>query len=277
MRFTTRLTAWLAASLLTLTAFAAAEGDPAAELDAALKRLEGSSYRKREQVFGVMAKAMKGPPMVTEVSGDRTRLVMEMEVPGYGKVKQERIAIGERAAVRMSAPGITAKLEEAKRKMTVSSVKNVLSQLASIAVAMQTGGLSAADLLLKGGSTAMSIKTTAQARSALDQALGSFERWQVVPQDGEEDLPMPMASLSDSGDFMTVEKVSMKDGKSFRYTRRLKAGMPGADAFYSVYFIDAVTGLPVAEETFVQGERMMRAEFFDVGAAIDIELPDCLK
>ena len=256
-----------------------AEHSPAEELDAALKRLEGTTYRKHEQVCGRMAAAMKGPPMVTEVSGDRTRLVAEMEIPGHGKIRQERITVGERAAVRVSAPAISQKLESAKRKMTVASARSILSQLASVAMALQTGGLSAADLLLQGASTAMSIKTTAQAKAALDQASESFDRWQLVKEDVEEDdlsFPAP-SSGTDANEFMTVEKQQSKDAKVIRYTRRMKETMPGAGAFYSVYFVDSATGLLMAEETFVQGERIMRAEYADIGAPIEIELPECLK
>ncbi len=101
--------------------------------------------------------------------------------------------------------------------------------------------------------------------------------WQLASEDEEEDVPFATETMSDSGEFMSVQKEQLKDGKTVRYTRRLKAGMPGADAVYSVHFVDVKTRLPVAEETFVQGERIMRAEYFDVGASIEIELPGCLK
>ncbi len=46
---------------------AKADDQAAQELDAALQKLEGASCRMSEQVYGVMAQAMKGPPMITEV------------------------------------------------------------------------------------------------------------------------------------------------------------------------------------------------------------------
>jgi hypothetical protein len=52
--------------------------------------------------------------------------------------------------------------------------------------------------------------------------------------------------------------------------------MPGTD-FYSVIIVNAQSGLPVAEESYLNGKRMMRSEFFDVGAPIVIEVPECLK
>jgi hypothetical protein len=188
-------------------------------------------------------------------------------------MKTERITMGSKAAVRTTAPALLAKLEQTKRKLTVSAAKNLLQQIVSAATAVQTGGLSAASWIAEATRAAMTLKSTADARVALDRAMEGFQSWQLVVEDEElASLPTPPEGLEDE---MEVEKSSDASGNITRYRRTPVGPMTGG--FYSVLFVDAQTGFPVAEENFVNGQRIMRSEFFDIGASITIELPPCLE
>jgi hypothetical protein len=267
--------------------------DANAEVEAALARLKGASYRKRDQVFGMMAASGMSPPMVTEVSGDRSRLVVEMKLPNLGSMRTEQITVGSRTAVRTSAPALQARLEEVKRHLTVSSARNVLQQIASIAMAVQTGGLSTVQLLMEVAQSAATIKSTAEARAALNRASAVFETWQLMKNDADagssdfsadtDDMPPGMpgnfAPPPGAGGFaaMKAEKKISPDGKTAIYTRRPTMDIPGAANFHGVVYVDLATGLPTAEENFINGERLMRTDYLDVGLPIHIEVPDCLK
>jgi hypothetical protein len=74
---------------------------------------------------------------------------------------------------------------------------------------------------------------------------------------------------------MRVEKTINAAGTIISYRRTPLESMAGA-VFYSVLSVDAKTGLPMAEENYFNGQRVMRSEFFDIGAPIVIELPACL-
>lgn len=222
---------------------------------------------------------MGGPaaPIVTEHAGDRSRLVSDIRVPNFGAIKTERISIGSRAAVRTTAPALLSKLEEANRKLTVSTARNLLQQIVSVATAVQTGGMSTASWIKEAMRAATTIKSTAEARVALDRAAEGLRAWQLVVEEDDPELPpSPLDKAdfdSDSG--MRVEKQVDPSGATIRY-RRIPTH-PMAAAFYSVLIVDAKTGYPVAEENFANGQRMMRTEYFDIGVPITIEVPDCLK
>jgi outer membrane lipoprotein-sorting protein len=83
---------------------------------------------------------------------------------------------------------------------------------------------------------------------------------------------MPPEGIEDE---MKVQKSVDAGGTLISYRRTplnlMAAGM------YSILIVDAKTGYPVAEENFVNGQKIMRSEFFDVGAPIPIELPACLE
>jgi hypothetical protein len=118
----------------------------------------------------------------------------------------------------------------------------------------------------------MTLKSTAEARVALDRAMAGFQSWQLVVED--EDLasfPTPPEGFEQE---MKVEKTLNASG-IISY-RRTPVG-PLAAGFCSVLFVNAKTGFPVAEENFVNGQRVMRSEFFDIGTSISIELPSCLE
>ena len=76
---------------------------------------------------------------------------------------------------------------------------------------------------------------------------------------------------------MDVTKQLSADGKTAQYTRRPKMKMPAGADFFSIVYVDTASGVPSAEENFVNGQRIMRTEYFDFGAKISIETPDCLK
>lgn len=280
----------LALSYLPRSAFAAE--DVATEVDAALAKLDGASYRKRDEMSGMMARGSGlGMKMVTEVAGDRSRLLVEMQLPQFGKMTTEQIKIGNRTAVRTSAPGMTAKLEAAKRDMTLQSAKNLMRQVVQVAMAIQTGGLSTAQMIMEAANAALTAKTTAEARKMLDRVLSSFDSWKEMKPESEEDEAETRAAMAEAGytpppagtpsgmgsDFMDVTKKLSADGKTAQYTRRPKMKMPAGADFYSIVYVDTSNGVPTAEENFVNGQRVMRTEYFDFGAKIVIETPDCLK
>lgn len=285
----TRSFLFRAALTLALVSFApvlpADELSPAAELDAALAKLHRATFRKREQMAGRIAAAAPQAPIVTEVSGNRQRVIVEMQLPQFGLLRQEQIKDGNRTAVRLIAPGLQAKLAEAKRNVTASSAKALLQQILSLAAATQTGGLSSLQLLREATSAGLNIKSTAQARAALDQAEKAFGVWQLAPVDPEDaDEPPTAEENHDSSEafggapnLFTVTKETVRQGKFYRYTRKMSMAGMDTGGFSSVVLVDAQTGYPVSEETIVRGERLMSAEYFDVGADISIELPDCLK
>jgi hypothetical protein len=265
---------WLVLAPARLHAEALGDISPATEATAALKKLHGTSYRQRDIVTGPFA-GLGGtiPPTITEHAGDRTRQVSEISVPNFGTMKSERITVGSRAAVRTTAPALLEKLEKTKSKLTVSAAKSLLQQIVSAASAVQTGGLSAASWIAEATRAAMTLKSTADARVALDHAMAGFQSWQLVIEDEDlASLPMPPEGFEEE---MDVEKTLTGSGTLISY-RRTPIG-PMAAGFYSVLFVDAKTGFPVAEENFVNGQRIMRSEFFDIGAAITIDLPSCLE
>ncbi|HEU5078853.1 MAG TPA: hypothetical protein VFT72_06550 [Opitutaceae bacterium] len=261
--------------------------DPSAEVDAAIAKLDGATYRKRDQMFGMAAVGSAGMAMVTEVSGNRSRLVMEMDLPQMGKMTQEQVKIGDRTAIRVSAPGLVAKIDAAKRDLTMSSAKNLFRQITQIAMAMQTGGLSTAQLVMQAVQAAATAKSTAEAHAALNRVSKAFNSWTVMKPDSEADAetaeamaaagyPAPMAGASASS-MMKVEKKLSTDGKTAQFTRRPTMAMPAGSDFYSIVYVDTATGLPTAEENFINGQRLMRTDYMDFGAPITIDIPDCLK
>ena len=264
---------WLAFAPASLDAKASDDVTPAAEAAAALKKLHGTTYRQRDVVTGPFAgPGAVIPAMITEHAGDRTRLLSEMSVPNFGSMKTEQITVGSRAAVRTTAPELLAKLEQAKTKLTVSAAKSLLQQIVSAAYVVQSGGMSAASWIAEAARAAMTLKTTADARVALDRAMAGFQSWQLVVEDEDlASLPAPPEGYEDE---MNVEKMPDGSGTIIGY-RRTPVG-PMVAGVYSVLFVDAKTGFPVAEENFVNGQRMMRSEFFDIGNPITIELPAVL-
>ena len=268
----------LISSLLALAPTAAradanAGSAAASEAEAALSKLHATTYRQRDIMVGAFARmAAAVAPMITEHAGDRTRLVSETSIPQFGSMRTERITVGTRAAVRITAPALLAKLEQAKGKLTVSAAKSLLQQIISAASAVQTGGLSAASWIAEATRAAMTIKTTAEARVALDRAMAGFQSWQPVEED--EDMPSIPPPPESSRDEMKVEKTTNASGTIISYRRTPVEMMNGG--VYSVLLVDAKTGVPVAEDNYMNGQRIMRSEYFDVGAPIAIELPPCL-
>jgi hypothetical protein len=76
---------------------------------------------------------------------------------------------------------------------------------------------------------------------------------------------------------MKAEKKLSPDGKTAVYTRRPSLDLPGGSNFHGVVYVDLATGFPTAEENFINGERIMRTDYLDIGQPISIDLPDCLK
>lgn len=272
-----RLSLVLGWSLLAahpICAQAAEETSPASEVAAALAKLHSTTYRQRDVMtgsFAAMGAAMA--PTITEHAGDRTRLISEISAPTLGTMRTERITIGEKSAVRITAPALLAKLEQTKSKLTVSAAKSLLQQIVSAASAVQTGGLSAASWISEATRAALNLKTTAEARVALDRAMAGFQSWQPVVEDDDPSLyPAPPDEPSVD---MLVEKTVDATRSLIRYRRTPTAAV--AMGVSSVLIVDAKTGWPVAEENFVNGQRMMRSEYFDIGAPITIETPPCLE
>jgi hypothetical protein len=257
----------------SVPARAAAASVPAAEVADALARLHATSYRQRDIMTGSFVPVgVVLVPTVTEHVGGRTRLISEIAVPSLGTIRTEKITVGKQSAVRTTAPALVAKLEQTKSTLSVSAAKNLLQQIISAASAVQTGGLSTASWIAEASRAAVTLKTTADARAALDRALAGFQSWQRVTEDedGLPDGPDPDELTDD----MTVEKKLNAAATQIIYRR-----VPAAAASMgvsSVLFVDVKTGLPVAEEHFVGGQRMMRSEFFDLGAPINIESPAVL-
>jgi hypothetical protein len=257
-----------------------ARADAGDEMIAAYEKLRGSAYRKREIMSG-FAGLGGTAATVTEHVGDRSRMVVETEVPSFGRIRQEQVTVGSRSAVLTHAPGITAKLEQMKRSLTVNSVRNLLQQIASVGAAASTGGLTSLQLLQTALSAAATAKSTAEARIALDRAAEAYRTWQVVPEEEGEDFPAlvsdgagPAAALA--AGMLRVEKKVEADAQTIRYTSR-PAGVTAGGDMTTVLTVNAATGLPVSEEMFFNGQRMMRVEYFDHGAPIAIEVPDCLR
>jgi hypothetical protein len=249
------------------------ETTAAIEAQAALDKLHATTYRQKDIMVGALAAmGAAAAPVVTEHAGDRTRLVSEISIPNLGSMRTERVTSGSRAAVRITAPALLAKLEQAKAKLTVSAARSLLQQIVSAASAVQSGGLSAASWIAEATRAAMTIRSTAEARVALDNAIAGFQSWQPVVED--EDMASLPSPPEGGRDLMKVEKTINAAGTIISY-RRTPAEM-SAGGFYSVLLVDAETSLPIAEENYVNGQRIMRSEFFDIGAPITIELPLCL-
>lgn len=252
--------------------------DPAAEVRVAYERLHAQPYRKREITLmtlptGRPKGAQNLPPVVTEVVGDRTRMVFEMSVPQHGQLRTEQVTVSDRRATRTIAPGILAMIEKTRRRVTVNATRSILQQAISILTAVQTGGLSTHSAISNLVNAAATLKTTADARRALDQAAAAFGEWQLVPENGdEEDLP----TFDDSADmiveFVGEETLNGRAMRSFRRRPEQDFGMGMEERL----LIDAATGLPAAEEMHMGGRPMVRVEYFDIGADITIELPAVL-
>jgi hypothetical protein len=253
--------------------------DPAAEANAALDKLHRTPYRQRD-VMPAMSNLASGlmTSPITEHAEGRTRVVSEIKHPSVGVIRTEQITIGSRTAVRTTAPVLLTKLQEAQRKLTVSSAKSLLRQIVSAASAVQTGGLSAASWIAEATRAAATIKSTAEGRLALERAMEGFRTWQLLEDDEDADMPDPLVSMNSDAaqDRMTVTIIFEKSGSVARYRRSPIDTVPGMD-FHSVLTVDTDTGYPVAEENYMNGQLMMRSEFFDVGLPIQIEIPDCLK
>jgi hypothetical protein len=253
-----------------------ARADAATELDDALAKLKQTTHRKRDRIDLPAGVTIKLPPVVTEYAGEAERMIFDVELPSIGQLKVERITVDSRSATRTISPALVAKFSEMNRKITVSSAKNLLQQIVSAAAAVQTGGLSTTRWIMEAARAVATIKTTADARSALQRAAASFDSWQLVESEDDEDIPQYAgAAAEDVSAFMAVTREAGGAG-TVRYVRRPTMTMPGAE-FYSVIIVNSQSGLPVAEESYLNGKRMMRSEFFDVGAPIVIEVPECLK
>lgn len=276
---------------LTILLFAAAallplrsRAEPADEVAAAFAKLHETTYRKRDSTDVAMPlpSQVKLPPMITECADGMERVVYEMEAPGLGKISTTQIRVGDRTAVKIVAPGLTAKMAGMRQKMTVNAAKSLLGQIVSIAMAVQTGGLSTAAWVQEAIRAAATITTTAQARVALDSALKNFDTWQLVPKDkGEEeesgDTPAyPDIPANDADLYGSVEKSAGAQAGTVRYTRRPSMTVPGAD-MTNIVVVDTASGVPVSEENYMNGKRIMRTEYFDVGAPLAIEVPECLR
>ena len=252
---------------------------PAAIVEAAYARLSAQPHRKRERMLGPMAAVPGLKPFVTDIVGENTRQVFEYDLPGMGKLRVERVTAGTRAAVRTIAPGVVARLAKAKRDATVQSARSLLNQVFSAVAAVQTGGLSAAGEVQAILNAAATLKGAADARRLLGEAEKAFDAWQPVEQDDEEDFPMPMVPGGAHGGMVVKDAgpVKTKHGPAHRYTRQAPDLIPGMPKVVETILIDDATGLPLSEETSMDGQPMMRVEYFDVGAEIVIEVPDCLR
>lgn len=257
---------------------AATAGSAQEEVAAAYARLASLPHRRRETMVEPMA-AMGGmKPVTTDVVGNRTRQVFEIDLPRFGRMRSERIAIDDRMAVRTTAPEILALIEKTRAKATAQSVRSLLQQLLSVAAAIQTGGLSTVETIQQAVNAAATIKSAADARRVLDQAAAAFNDWQRVPP--------PEAADDEFGAFdpssvpMKITALGMRQtsrGAVRQYTRRPAGDFGLAPMVVETLSLDAATGLPVAEETSMNGQVMMRVDYFDIGADITIEVPDCLR
>lgn len=235
-------------------------------------------HRKRETVLGPMAGAPGVAPTVTEVAGELTRQIFEYDLPKLGHMRVERVTCGSRVAVRTIAPGVVEMLAKAKRTATVQSARSLINQVFSAVAAVQTGGLSSAGSIQQLLQAASTLKSAADARRLLGEAEQAFGSWQLVPDDADEDDDLP--ALMDGPDSVTITfsgTVKTKRGEARRFKRRPAQTFPGMPTIVETLLIDAATGVLLSEETSMNGQAMMRTEYFDVGAAISIELPDCLR
>lgn len=277
MTLPARLAPLLLAALLLPVRGVAEPGD---EVAAAFAKLRATSYRKRDSIEmpANLPRGVKLPPTVTECAGGRECVISEIEAPGVGKIQTMQIRAGSRSAVKIEAPGLRAKIETARRDLTVSAAKSLLKQIVAAATAMQTGGISTAGWVQEAMRAAATITTTAQARVALDAALRQFDSWQIVlPAEGEEELSdLPDGEASPAAMYGAVEKSPGAQAGTIRYTRHPAMAVAGA-AMINVVVIDAATGVPLSEENYLNGKRLMRTEYFDVGVPVRIEIPTCLK
>jgi uncharacterized OB-fold protein len=79
-------------------------------------------------------------PVVTDVVGDRTRLVHEVEVPRFGRLRTEIVTVNGRSAARIEAPEIVALIEKTRARATVQGVRSLLNQLLAVAAAVRVPG-----------------------------------------------------------------------------------------------------------------------------------------
>ena len=147
-----------------------------------------------------------------------------------------------------------------------------------VAAALQTGGLSTADVVRTAVNTGLEAKSTADAHVALDRAVNAFSSWHEI-KDSEEDGEAPLSFPTQSGSaevlFEVTKEVAAGD-KIIKYTKRAPT-IAGTPAMCTVLSVDSVTGFPKFEEMFLDGKSVMLTEYTDIGASISIEVPECLR
>lgn len=251
------------------------QADPGQELALAYEKLHASSYRKREIMSGAAALGA-ATPVVTEHVADRSRMVVKTEVPSYGRIYQERVTVGSRAAVRTVAPGVASTLGQTKRRLTANSAMALLHHATSAGAALSGGGSSRAGLIGSVVGAAAVVSSTAQAQHTLDNASDAYSTWQLVPEEEERtaDEIRPEARLEAAlaAGTVQVEKSVARNKKTITYTSRSDDG-----GVVTVVTVNAKSGLPASEEIFLNQQRMARVEYFDYGAPITIEVPECLQ
>lgn len=256
------------ASSAMLVAPIPVRADPATELERAYETLHETSYRQRESRFG-MAASGGTAPIISEHAKNRSRVVTESVAPSLGRVRQERVTIGRRTAVRTLAPGVAMKAEETPREMRSRRTRALLGRVASVGTAVALSGGSRSALIHTAVGTAAAVQSTAQASAALDGTVAGYDgSWQVVPADSADALagPVPVPKS------IRVEKSATADGNTEIFTSRSLDG-----SIASIVTVNAAAGVPVLEENYAIGQLVSRVEYFDIGAPVVIEIPDCLR
>lgn len=262
------------AGLVVLLLPSPVRADAGSELDSAFEKLRQTTYRKREIIVGAAAMGGCGP-VVTEYGHGCSRMVTESDMPMVGRIRQERVTVGRRSAVRTIAPGVTGRLDDARRAAAAQSARGVMQQIAAVGGAVATGGLSTVSVVKSAVAAAAAVHGGLRAQQALGQASAAYDSWQLISEDDEPTEPDGLVPAS-TGAGARVDRSAGANGRTIRYTRRFADDGPGGDVV-TIVDVDSRTGLPVAEETIVNGQCMTRCEYFDAGAAITIEIPPALR
>lgn len=258
------------ASATVLASPSAPPVDPAVELDRAYQKLHETSYRMRATPLGIAASGGAGPT-VTEYAGNRSRAIVETDVPSIGRVRQERVTIGGRSAVRTLASGAVTEVQQEQRRTRGRAARAWLGQAVSVGsnLGMVPGGRSSTIQSVVGA--AVVAKSVADAHAVLSENTTSHDSsWRIVPAVEADSTPAALAGK------WRNDRVERKPGRSRKKIVYECRPADGSDAL-TVVTVSAATGLPTREEAYLAGRKIARIDYFDVGEPITIEVPDCLK
>lgn len=274
--------------LLSAPARAAGAGDSAApivhdpaaaaELQAAFEKLQALPFYRQSWTD---LEPLAGEPRVTELYQGGVMRMTEVEDVGQWKGTAETVIVPGRAAYRFVSPDLDAYLAKLKARQRVSTLITVGSTLRTVFQGLAAGGPMG---ILAAAESGLSLMGAAKGPfgDVLDEDM--YGKWHCIDL---PDLPIPgHVGAAGAGadqpmpdESQLVERLpdSEIDGQPVRgYRSVTEAG--GATLAYRNYVL-ADSGLPRRSEMEIDmpGFRSRSVmDFYDHGAAVELERPDCL-